>query len=109
MFMFIITVSGHMEVISYYYQYLLQHMDADSVSHMMHYNHLITDDDYKAITAAPNDWMMNNVILQYVRVMDFPTFLKFTNLLKTIETQKSIASYLKFCKHVATTYIFYVQ
>ena len=39
------------EVIGHYYTYLESHMDADSVSHMMHYKHLITDDDYEAITA----------------------------------------------------------
>ena len=72
-------------------------MDADSVSHMMHCNHLITDDDYEAITAAPNDNMMNVVILEYVRAMDLPTLLKFADLLKVMETQKSISPSLKFC------------
>ena len=96
----IIAVSDHTEVISCYYPYLLQHMDADSVSHVMHSNNLITDDDYQVITAAPNDWMMNTVILQYIRVMDLPTLLKFTDLLKTIETQTSIASNFEYCKYI---------
>ena len=104
-FVLLITVSDHTEVISLYYLYLLQHMDADSVSHMMHRNHLITDDDYEAIITAPSDRRMNNAILQYVRVMDFPTLLKFINLLQTIETQTSIASYLKLCKHVYRVYV----
>ena len=95
-------VSDHTEVISYYYPYLLQHMDGDSVSHVMHSNHLITDDDYQAISAAPNDWMMNIIILQYIRVMDLPTLLKFTDFLKTIETQNSIASYFEYCKYICT-------
>ena len=94
------AVSDHTEVISHYYPYLLQHMDADSVSHMMHCDHLITVDDCEAITAAPNDRMMNDAILQYVRVMDLPTLVKFIDLLKTIETQKSVASYLKHCKYI---------
>ena len=84
-------------------------MDADSVSHMMHCNHLITDDDYEAISAAPNDIMMNYVILQYVRAMDLPTLLKFMDLLKTIETQNSIASYLKFCEYVCVKYVMYTD
>ena len=100
--MHIITVSHHIEVISYYYPYLLKHMDADSVSHMMHCNHLITDDDYEAITAAPNDSMMNEVILEYVRAMDLPTLLKFADLLRDVETQKSISTLLNFCTYVAT-------
>ena len=84
-------------------------MDADSVSHMMHCNHLISDDDYEAITAAPNDSMMNAVILQYVRAMDLPMLLKFADLLKDMETrtQKSISAHLKFCTYVAT-YIVHV-
>ena len=70
-------------------------MDADSVSHMMHCNHLITDDDYEAIIAAPNDSKMNSVILEYVRAMDLFTILKFTDLLINIETQRSVGEALK--------------
>ena len=99
-----ITVSDHTEVISYYYPYLLQHMDADSVSHMMHCNHLITDDDYEAITAAPNDSIMNVVILEYVRAMDLPTLLKFADLLKAVETQMSIGSCLEYCTYILYAY-----
>ena len=95
-----ITVSDHTEVISYYYPYLLKHMDADSVSHMMHCNHLITDDDYEAITTAPNDNTMNVVILEYVRAMDLPTLLKFADLLKAVETQMSIGSSLEYCMYI---------
>ena len=73
-------------------------MDADSVSHMMHYKHLITDDDYEAISAAPNDSMMNTVILQYVRAMDMRQFISFCNILKDIETQKIIGDHLCTCK-----------
>ena len=75
-------------------------MDADSVSHMMHCNHLITDDDYEAITAAPNDNTMNVVILEYVRAMDLPTLLKFADLLKAVETQISIGSSLEYCMYI---------
>ena len=78
-------------------------MDADSVSHMMHCNHLITDDDYEAITAAPNDSMMNAVILQCVRAMDLPTLLNFADLLKVMETQKSIGNCLEFCTYICIT------
>ena len=80
-------------------------MDADSVSHMMHCNHLITDDDYEAITAAPNDWMMNVLILEYIRVMDPPTLLKFVSLLENMETQRSIGCSLKSCMYI-TMYIY---
>ena len=99
------TVSDHTEVISYYYPYLLKHMDADSVSHMMHCKHLITDDDYEAISAAPNDRMMNTVILEYVRAMDLPTLLKFANLLKAMETQRPIGSCLEYCMYIHTVSI----
>ena len=73
-------------------------MDADSVSHMMHNEHLITDSDYEAITAAPNDINMNRLLLQYVRAMDMPKLLKFCNLLKNIETQQCIGVNLETCK-----------
>ena len=69
-------------------------MDADSVSHMMHYKHLITADDYKAIAAAPNDYKMNAVILQCVRAMDVNELIIFCNVLKSIETQKSVGDSL---------------
>ena len=73
-------------------------MDADSVSHMMHSEHLITDSDYEAITAAPNDITMNCLLLQYVRAMDMPDLLKFCNVLKSIEPQQCIGVNLEICK-----------
>ena len=72
-------------------------MDADSVSHMMHSERLITDSDYEAITAAPNDINMNRLLLQYVRAMDKPDLLKFGDLLKNIETQEYIGVNLEKC------------
>ena len=73
-------------------------MDADSVSHMMQYEHLITDDDYEAITTAPNDTKMNCLLLQYVKTMDKKMLFKFCDTLKSIETQKSIGETLELCK-----------
>ena len=70
-------------------------MDADSVSHMMHYTDLISDDDYEAITAAPNDNKMNMMILEYVRTMDLTALLKFADLLLNIETQQFVGKCLK--------------
>ena len=72
-------------------------MDADSVSHMMHSEHLITDSDYEAITVAPNDINMNCLLLQYVRAMDMPDLLKFCNVLRSIETQQCIGVNLEKC------------
>ena len=72
-------------------------MDADSVSHMMHSEQLITDSDYEVITAAPNDINMNRLLLQYVRAMDMPKLLKFCSLLKQIETHCSIGDNLDTC------------
>ena len=74
-------------------------MDADSVSHLMHYNHLITDDDYKAITAAPYDSKINSLLLQYVRAMDLPSLFKFAEILQSVEALKSIGSLLELCKY----------
>ena len=65
-------------------------MDADSVSHMMHCEHLITDDDYEAITAAPNDNKMNTLLLQYVRSMNVSQLSRFCDILKSIETHNKI-------------------
>ena len=72
-------------------------MDADSVSHMMHSEQLITDNHYEAITAAPNDINMNRLLLQYVRTMDMTNLLKFCNLLKNIGTQECIGISLAAC------------
>ena len=72
-------------------------MDADSVSHMMHYKYLITDDDFKAITAAPTDDTINLALLQYVRSMDLSSLFKFVEILQNIETHKSIGHHLESC------------
>ena len=92
--MYVIVINTS-EVVAYYYTYLMNHMDADSVSHMMHYKDLITDDDYEAITTAPNDSKMNTVILQYVRAMDLSALFKFTDLLKGIEMHQSMGTNLE--------------
>ena len=73
-------------------------MDADSVSHMMHCEHLITDDDYEAITAAPNDNKMNTLLLQYVRSMNMNQLSRFCDILKSIETHKIIGDCSSPCK-----------
>ena len=73
-------------------------MDADSVSHMMHCEHLITDDDYDAITAAPNDTKMNCLLLHYVKLMDTKELFKFCDILKSIETMQRIGESLEICK-----------
>ena len=92
-------------VINHYYNYLEGHMDADSVSHMMHCKHLITDNDFEAITAAPNDNRMNTVLLQYVRAMHMSELISFCDVLKSIETQKTIGELLSTCKYIyAHTY-----
>ena len=65
-------------------------MDADSVSHMMHCEDLITDDDYEAIIAAPNDSKMNTLLLQYVRSMNVNQLSRFCGILESIETHKII-------------------
>ena len=75
-------------------------MDADSVSHMMHSEQLITDSDYEAITAAPTDINMNCVLLQYVRAMNMINLLKFCDLLKNFETQQCIGESLENCKSI---------
>ena len=74
-------------------------MDADSVSHMMHCEHLITDDDYEAITAAPSDNKMNTLLLQYVRSMNVNQLSKFCDILRNIESHKMIiGDYSSTCK-----------
>ena len=74
-------------------------MDADSVSYMMHCEHLITDDDYEAITAAPNDNKMNTFLLQYVRSMNVSQLSRFCDILKNIETHKFIGDCSSTCKY----------
>ena len=100
-------VSDASQVVNHYYTHLEDHMDADSVSHMMHYKHLITYDDYEAITAAPNDYKMNTIILQYVRAMNVNELIHFCNTIKSIETQKTIANCLSNGKYMYNHYINY--
>ena len=77
--------SDRSQVISHF---LENYMDADSVSHMMHCEHLITDEDYEAITAAPNDIKMNILLLQYVKCMNVRQLSRFCDILESIETHK---------------------
>ena len=86
------------QVISHYYTSLENYMDADSVSHMMLCEDLITDDDYEAITAAPNDYKMNTLLLQYVRSMNARQLSRFCDILGSIETHKIIGDCSTLCK-----------
>ena len=72
-------------------------MDADSVSHMMHFKGLIADSDYDVITSAPNDLKMNCLLLQYIKMMNFPLLLNFCKILKSIENQQCIGEALEKC------------
>ena len=72
-------------------------MDADSVSHMMHCEHLITDDDYEAITAAPNDSKMNTLLLQYVRPMNVNQLSRFCDILGSIKAHQIIGDCSSTC------------
>ena len=85
------------QVINDYYTYLENYMDADTVSHMMRSECLITDSIYELIKAAPNDINMNRLLLQYVRAMDMPGLLKFCDLLKNIKIQQCIGIKLEKC------------
>ena len=82
------------EVISDYYTYLENHMDADYISLMMHSTQLLTDDDYEAVTAAPNDLKMNSFLLQYImqyaKSPDKEKLYKFCDILKGIENHNSV-------------------
>ena len=69
-------------------------MDADSVSHKMLAQHLITDDDHAVISSAPTDMKMNCVLLQFVNLMNYSSLLKFCRLLQSIETQKHTGNVL---------------
>ena len=103
-FMYVHTVPDTNQVISHYYTSLENHMDADSVSHMMHCEHLITDDDYEAITAAPNDNKMNTLLLQYVKSMNVTQLSRFCEILRSIETHKIFGDCSSTCKHLINTH-----
>jgi len=85
------------QVISYYYTYLMEHMDADSVSHLMHTENLITDDEFEVISTAPNDMIMNSLLLQFLKIMKVS---KVYSLFKKIESQKYACYILSEGKHL---------
>ena len=90
------------QVIYHYYTHLEKYMDPDSVALMMHIENLINDDDYKAITAAPNDLKMNCFLLQYVmqyaKQQDRDKLSRFCHVLMRIETQNYVGEKLLKCK-----------
>jgi len=63
-------------------------MDADSVSHLMHTENLITDDEFEVISTAPNDRIMNCLLLQFMKLLKSSTLFRFYGKLQNIETQK---------------------
>jgi len=79
-------------------------MDSDSVSHMMHCKHFITDDEYDEITGAPNDMKMNCLLLQYAKTMGLS---KFCSILRSIETQQWIGEHLE-SRKCLDTYVLYM-
>ena len=93
------------QILSHYYTYLEGHLDADSVSHMMYCQRLISDNDYDVITSAPNDIKMNCLILQYVKMMDAYKFQQFCDILKDMESQQQIGKFLETCKCFKLMYI----
>ena len=103
MFTYVVLI-GTSQVISHYYTSLENYMDADSVSHMMHCEHLITDDDYEAITAAPNDYKINTLLLQYVRSMSAKQLSRFCGILTSISTHKIIGDCSSPCKCLVHVY-----
>ena len=82
------------QVFGYYYAFLVEHMDADSVSHLMLTNNFITDDEFEAISSAPNDVKMNCLLLQFMKLMKVSTLMKFYQLLQKLETQKNVCDVL---------------
>ena len=80
-------------------------MDANSVSHMMHCEHLITDDDYEAIKAAPCDSKINTALLQYIRYMNVSQLSKLCDILKSIETHNIIGDCSSVCKYLNSMYV----
>ena len=96
------------QVISHCYTFLENYMDADSVSHMMLCEHLIIDDDYEAITAAPNDNKMNTLLLQYVRSMNANQLSRFCDILKSIEAHNIIGVCSSTCKYLSCYVYMYI-
>ena len=77
-------------------------MDPDSVAFLMHSECLLNDDDYKAITAAPNDLKMNCFLLEYImgysKLSDMKKLFKFCEVIKSTETQNCVGEKLYQCK-----------
>ena len=86
------------QIISHYYTYLESHLDADSVSNMMHHENLLSDEDYDVITSAPTDMKMNCLLLHYIKMMNISKLQQFCKILNEIETQRHIGKSLETCK-----------
>ena len=71
-------------------------MDADSVSHLMYTENLITDDEFEVISTAPNDIAMNSLLLQFLKIMKVS---KVYSLFEKIESQKYACYILSDGKH----------
>ena len=85
-FLYIESVKDYVD---HYYGYLSVNMDAEVITKLMVSQQLLSED---ALMAASNDYQINCLILQQVRMMNLQTILSFGQLLQTDDSQKEIGT-----------------
>ena len=81
-------------MVQHYYQYLVENMDADSVSHLMTSKKLLTKADVKIINRFFDNRYRNGLILKHIMLMSTAELFCFCEVLLDMEHQYYIGTLL---------------
>jgi len=92
-------VISPLDVVQYYYQYLVENMDSDSISHVMVCRKLLTNGDMEAIGTCSSNRQRNVLILNHVQDMNVSELFAFRDAVQELEHQCYISTILTRGKH----------
>ena len=89
-----IVGASFLEVVSHYYQYLVEYMDSDSISHVMVCRKLLTGGDMEVINKCSSNRQRNVLLLNRVLHMSATELLAFCEVVQELEHQHYISTIL---------------
>jgi len=82
------------EIIQHYYQYLVENMDSDSISHVMVCKQLLADDNMKVINKCSTNSQRNVLLLDHAVHMSASELFAFRDAFQELEHQHYISEIL---------------
>ena len=93
-YLYFALVISPFEIIQYYYQYLLENMDSDSISHVMACRKMLTDGDMEVINKCSGNSQRNVLVLNHVLHMSISKLFAFLDVVQELEHQHYITTIL---------------